>query len=114
MYNSVVMQSPVCWRGMCGFSHTNLFGPSAGRISYPTLTITLADSVMIILTRLVNLSVCQIFLVVVFSVSSETDICSNIINTHTTLYTSETLNNYYLISLTKCVDMTCCTLPQTE
>ena len=98
MYNSVVMQSPIRWCEMCGFSHTNLFGPSAGRISYPTMTITLADTVMIILTRLLDLAVCQIFLAVVSSVGSDADICSNIIKKHTNLYTSEIINNYYLIS----------------
>ena len=100
MYNNVVMQSPIRLCGMCGFSHTNLLGPSAGRISYPTTTITLADTVMIILTKVLDLSVCQIFLVVVSSVGYDSDVCSNIIDTHTNLYTSEIVNNYYLISLT--------------
>ena len=98
MYNSVVMQSPIRCCGMCGYSHTNLFGPSAGRILYPTMTITLADTVMIILTRLLDLAVCQIFLVVVYPVGCDPDICSNIVNTHTNLYTSVIVNNYYLIS----------------
>ena len=100
MYNSEVMQSPICWCGMCGYSHTNLFGPSAGRISYPTMTITLADTVMVILTRFVDLAVCQIFLVVVYPVGCNSDICSNMIVTHTNLYTSGIVDNYYLISLT--------------
>ena len=77
-----------------------MFDHSTGRISYPTMTITLADTLMIILTIIVDFAVCQIFLVVVSSVGSAADICCNIINTHTNLYTSEIVNNYYLISLT--------------
>ena len=71
--------------------------PVLGAFSYPTMTITLADTVMIILTSILDLAVCQIFPVVVSSVGSDPDVCSNITNTHTNLYTSEIVNNYDLI-----------------
>ena len=67
--------------------------PALGAFSYPTMSITLADTVMIILTMFVDLSVCQVFLVVVYPVGSETDLCSNIMNTHTNFYTSVIVNN---------------------
>ena len=86
--------------GCVDFHTPTCLVPALGAFSYPTMTITLADTVMIILTNILDLSVCQIFLVVVSSVGSKQDICSNIIDTHTNLYTSEIVNNYYLISLT--------------
>ena len=71
--------------------------PALGDFSYPTMTNTLADTVIIILTRKLDLPGCQIFPVVVYPVGCYADLCSNIIHTHTDLYTSEIVNNYYLI-----------------
>ena len=49
--------------------------PVLDAFSYPTMTITLADTVMIILTSILDLAVCQILAVVVSSVGSDADIC---------------------------------------